>query len=42
MDRRDVAEVAVLLALTCAMLLVGIRLARALAAVLAWAFVAVQ
>ena len=42
MDRRDVIETLLLLALTCGMLAIGIRLARAFAAVLAWAFVAVQ
>ena len=42
MDRREIAETLALLAFTCALLLVGIRLARAFAAALAWAFVAVQ
>lgn len=42
MDRREVAETLMLLALTWALMLVGLRLARALASALAWALVAVQ
>ena len=42
MDRREITETAVLLVCTLVMLLVGLRMARALATLLAWAFVAVQ
>ena len=42
MDRNEVTEAAILLVLTLGLLIVGIRLARAFAAVLAWALWAVQ